>query len=97
MRSYREGFLTNLLNPKVAIFYLAFLPQFIRPGDPVLAKSLLMAGIHATEGLLWLSFLSLVLDRGRVLIQTGSLRRWLEGISGAVLVGLGIRLFFERR
>ena len=97
MRSYREGFLTNLLNPKVAIFYLAFLPQFIRPGDPVLAKSLLMAGIHATEGLLWLSFLSLVLDRGRALIQTGSLRRWLEGISGAVLVGLGIRLFFERR
>ncbi len=97
LRSYREGFLTNLLNPKVAIFYLAFLPQFIRPGDPVLAKSLLMAGIHATEGLLWLSFLSLVLDRGRALIQSGNLHRWLEGISGAVLVGLGIRLFFERR
>ena len=71
-RSYREGFLTNLLNPKVAIFYLAFLPQFILPGDPVLARSLLMAGIHAAEGLLWLGFLSLVLDRGRVLIQTGS-------------------------
>jgi threonine/homoserine/homoserine lactone efflux protein len=96
-RSYREGFLNNLLNPKVAIFYLAFLPQFIRPGDPVLAKSLLMAGIHAVEGLLWLGFLSLVLDRGRVLIQSGAVRRWLEGISAAVLVGLGIRLCFERR
>jgi threonine/homoserine/homoserine lactone efflux protein len=96
-RSYREGFLNNLLNPKVAIFYLAFLPQFILPGDSVLAKSLLMAGIHAAEGLLWLGFLSLVLDRGRALIQTGAVRRWLEGISAAVLVGLGIRLFFERR
>lgn len=96
-RSYREGLLTNLLNPKVAIFYLAFLPQFILPGEPVLAKSLLMAGIHAAEGLLWLGFLSLVLDRGRALIQTGAVRRWLEGISGAVLVALGVRLFFERR
>ena len=96
-RSYREGFLNNLLNPKVAIFYLAFLPQFILPGDSVLAKSLLMAGIHAVEGLLWLGFLSLVLDRGRALIQSGAVRRWLEGISAAVLVGLGIRLFFERR
>jgi RhtB (resistance to homoserine/threonine) family protein len=96
-RSYREGLLNNLLNPKVAVFYLAFLPQFIRPGDVVLAKSLLMAGIHAVEGLLWLGFLSLVLDRGRTLIQTGAVRRWLEGISGIVLVGLGVRLFFERR
>ena len=74
-RSYREGLLTNLLNPKVAIFYLAFLPQFILPGEPVLAKSLLMAGIHAAEGLLWLGFLSLVLDRGRTLIQTGAVQR----------------------
>ena len=96
-RSYREGLLTNLLNPKVAVFYLAFLPQFILPGEPVLAKSLLMAGIHAAEGLLWLGILSLVFDRGRALIQTGGARRWLEGISGAVLVGLGVRLFFERR
>jgi threonine/homoserine/homoserine lactone efflux protein len=96
-KSYSEGFLNNVLNPKVAIFYLAFLPQFIRPGDPVLAKSLMLAGIHAILGILWLGSLSFVLHKGRDLIQSGSLRHWLEGISGVVLIGLGVRLVFEKR
>ncbi|MCE1252334.1 MAG: LysE family translocator [Anaerolineae bacterium] len=95
--SFLEGFFTNILNPKVAIFYLAFLPQFIRPQDPVLIKSLGLAGIHAALGIIWLGSLSFVLHRGRSFIQTSAFRRWLEGISGLVLVGLGIRLVFEKR
>ena len=95
-RCFLEGFLSNVLNPKVAVFYLAFLPQFIGPKDPVLAKSLLLAGIHYSEGILWLLTLSIVLDRTRRFFLKSAVRRWLDGLCGVVLVGLGSRLALER-
>lgn len=96
-RCFREGLLCNVLNPKVAVFYLALLPQFIGPTDPVLAKSLLLAGIHYAEGILWLVAVSFVLDRTRRFFLGSAVRRWLDGLCGLVLVGLGARLAFERQ
>jgi threonine/homoserine/homoserine lactone efflux protein len=96
-RSFVEGALSNVLNPKVAIFYLAFLPQFIRPGDPILARSLLLAAIHVALGLVWLSIVAFgVGSLGRVATAT-RLRQRLEALTGLVLVGLGVRLALERR
>lgn len=97
LRSLLEGLLTNVLNPKVGLFYLAFLPQFIRPDDPVLARSLLLAGLHIGIGVVWLSLLSLSLVRIRPLVESRLWRARLEGASGAVLIALGIRLAAERR
>lgn len=96
-RCLREGFLSNLLNPKVAVFYLAFLPQFIAPGQPVLPKSLLLAAIHYVEGVLWLAAVSVAVDRTRRFFIRSAARRWLDGLCGALLVGLGLRLAVERR
>ena len=96
-KNFLEGFLTNILNPKVAVFYLAFLPQFIGPEDPVIVKSILLAGIHYVMGLIWLVSLSIFLDRVRRFIIKASVRRWLDGFCGAILVGLGLRLVFEDR
>ena len=94
---FLEGFLSNVLNPKAAVFYLAFLPQFIGPTEPVLTKSLLLASIHYVEGLLWLAALSVLLDHTRRFILHATVRRWLDGLCGAVLVGCGARLALERQ
>ncbi|HLQ05264.1 MAG TPA: LysE family translocator [Verrucomicrobiae bacterium] len=94
---YVQGLLNNLLNPKVAIFYLTFLPQFIDPAGDVLAQSLLFAVAHAVMGIVWLSAYAYVLARLSRLFARSGVRRWLERVTGVVLVGLGLRLAFERR
>ena len=97
LRSYREGLVTNVLNPKVAVFYLAVLPQFVQPGDPVLLKSWMLAGIHATLGIVWLAGLSCAFDRARSVLLGRRARRTLEGVSGMVLMAFGIGLAVESR
>ena len=93
--AFVQGFLNNVLNPKVALFYLTFLPQFINPGDNVLLKSLLLAGIHVTLGLTWLTTYAYAIDRLGRFVQGA--RRWLERATGVALLGLGVRLALERR
>jgi RhtB (resistance to homoserine/threonine) family protein len=96
-RSFREGLLTNLLNPKVIVFYLALLPQFISPGDAVLPKSLLLAAIHCLEGILWLGFVAWAVDRSRRFFLRPLLRRAMDALCGTVLVALGLRLALGQR
>jgi RhtB (resistance to homoserine/threonine) family protein len=96
-RSFNEGFLTNVLNPKVAIFYLAFLPQFVHPGDNLLVTYLLLAGIHMLLGCAWLGGLTFALDRVREPLTDRRVRRWLEAVTGTALMALGARLALERR
>jgi threonine/homoserine/homoserine lactone efflux protein len=97
LRSFLEGLLTNVLNPKVGLFYLALLPQFIRPDEPVFARSLLLGALHVGIGIVWLSLLSVSLVRIRPLVESRLWRARLEGASGAVLIALGVRLAAERR
>jgi len=95
--AFREGLITNLLNPKVAVFYVAFLPQFIAPDDAVLARSLLLACIHNALSLLWLGGLVLVISRGQRWVQKGETLTWLSRVSGGILIVLGVRLALESR
>jgi len=96
-RCFREGFLTNILNPKVIAFYLALLPQFIGPADPVLLKSLVLAAIHFVEGIAWFVIVAWIVDRSRRFFMQPDMRRWLDGICGTILIGLGLRLAMQER
>ena len=97
MRSFRQGILTNVLNPKVAIFYLTFLPQFIAPSDPVLLKSLGLASIHIAMGFMWLALYAWFLSGFRSVLNRPAVRGWIEGVTGSVLVLLGLRLAWDQR
>jgi RhtB (resistance to homoserine/threonine) family protein len=94
---FRQGVLTNLFNPKIAVFYSTFLPQFIEPGDPALALSLALAGVHIALGVAWLSLYAWLVDRAVAAFKGSGLRRALDAVTGTVLVGLGLRLAAERR
>jgi threonine/homoserine/homoserine lactone efflux protein len=90
LRPFRSGLLTNLLNPKIGVFYATLLPQFLRPGDPVLATSLLLAGIHALLGLVWLSLLATAAGRAAALLSRDRWRQRLERVTGVALLGFGV-------
>jgi len=90
--SYLQGLLTNALNPKIAVFYLAFLPQFLSPGDPVVLKSALLIGIHYLEGLVWLSLLAFSVGRLGKWLARPRVRRTLDAVLGATMIGFGLKL-----
>ena len=92
----RAGLVTNLLNPKVGVFYLSVMPLFLPAGLPALAGSLLLGAIHIGFGVVWLSLLVLVADRSSRFLQRPNIRRRLEQLSGVIFLGFGLRLALER-
>jgi threonine/homoserine/homoserine lactone efflux protein len=96
-RWFVRGLLTNLLNPKVGIFYVTFLPQFVPSGGSVGGYSLLFTIIHVMEGMIWLTLLTMAIRPIRVWLERPAVRRGLDRTTGAVLIGSGLALAFERR
>ena len=95
LRGWLTGAGTNLLNPKVGVFYIATIPQFIPAGTSPLLMGMLLAGVHCILAMIWFSAL---------IFATGFLSRWLkgartiriiDGITGTVLAGFGLKLALE--
>lgn len=96
-RSFSEGLVTNLLNPKMPLFYVTFLPQFIDPRGNVVVQSLLLASIHIAMAVVWLGSFAVFLDRLSGYLRRELIRRGLEAVTGALFVALGVRLAMEER
>ncbi len=89
--AFLEGFLTNALNPKVSMFYLAAFPQFIPLGEGVSAAFLLVF-VHSVINLLWFSGMVILLSRFMGLTRAGVFQRALKAVTGLVFVTFGIKL-----
>jgi threonine/homoserine/homoserine lactone efflux protein len=92
----RRGLLTNLLNPKIGVFYLSFLPQFIPAGVQVWSFSILLALIHATEGLLWFLLLTNATEFLSSWLRQRSAIKVLDSAMGAIFIGFGLKLAFDK-
>jgi len=94
-RSLREGFLSNILNPKTAIFYMAFLPQFINPAQSALLQSLFLAGLHFIIAMIWQCLLALMVKQLKIWLQRPRVSQIFDGVTGTVMIALGLRVAVE--
>lgn len=96
-RAYRTGILTNLTNPKAAVFIVSFLPQFVPEHAPVLLAILALAALHGAISISWYTILAWMVSRARQVFVRPAVRRRLEQVSGLVLLGFSVRLAVEHR
>jgi threonine/homoserine/homoserine lactone efflux protein len=92
-----QGVLSAVLNPKLAVFFLTFLPQFVDPDHLPAASMLAHGAVFVSMAAAWLTLWVLTLDRLAGVFRRSAVRAWLERATGAVLVGMGVRLALSQR
>jgi threonine/homoserine/homoserine lactone efflux protein len=95
--AYLSGLLSNLLNPKIGVFFVAFLPGFIPAGTPTAAFSLALGLWFLIETGAWLAALAWMTASGAGWLRRTAVQRWLERLTGMALIGIGLRLAAEAR
>ena len=93
---FRQGFLSAISNPKLGVFFVTFLPQFVVAGQAVLPRLLVLGVVFAVIGWIWMNLYGLFVTRLREVITAPRVRQWMQRITGVVLLGFGARLALER-
>jgi RhtB (resistance to homoserine/threonine) family protein len=96
-RGFRQGLISNLANPKIAVFFTSLVPQFVAAGDGVLLPSLLLGALFALMTVAWLCGYALVASKAAGLLTRPRVKAALDRVSGCVLIGLGLHIATERR
>ncbi|QIS13718.1 LysE family translocator [Nocardia arthritidis] len=86
------GLLTNLANPKLAVWAFAFYPQFVSAGSNILLTTVLLGLLHMVIDATWFTLLATFVGRARNFFNRTRVRQWLEGVTGTILIALGLRL-----
>jgi threonine/homoserine/homoserine lactone efflux protein len=94
---YRQGLLSNLGNPKIAVFFTGLLPEFVSSHVSVLGPFLLLGGMFVLMNVVWLCTYAVVAVKISSVLTRPSVKAALDSLTGVVLVGLGVRLALERR
>ncbi|ANC04946.1 lysine transporter LysE [Pseudomonas putida] len=94
---FLKGMMGNLLNPKVGIFYVSFLPQFIPQGQPLIAWTFGLVGIHVLLGLIWAVGLISATQSMAGVLRKGKVIQWMDRVTGMVFVLFAARLALSRR
>jgi threonine/homoserine/homoserine lactone efflux protein len=95
--AYLQGVISTVLNPKPALLFLTFLPQFVDASRAVLPQILFLAAVHIVVGLIWLTIYAHLIHRAHRTLTRADVKRWLEGATGVVLIALGLRVAVEQR
>ncbi|MFE8064786.1 LysE family translocator [Priestia aryabhattai] len=94
--SFKQGFLTNLLNPKIAVFFLTFLPQFVNPGSHTFMPFLILGMTYIVLTIVWYLFYIYLLNQISAFMKKPKTQKVIEGITGTILIGFGIKLALEK-
>ena len=93
---FKQGFLTNITNPKVAVFFLTFLPQFVDGSGDTFLPFLMMGMMYTVLTALWFVFYVYLLDKISAFMKKPKTKTVIEGLTGTVLIGFGIKLALEK-
>jgi threonine/homoserine/homoserine lactone efflux protein len=95
--AFRQGLISNLGNPKMAVFFVSLLPQFVLSGAGLLSTSLLLGCVFAFMTTTWLAAYATLVARAGDFLRKPRVRRTLEGVTGGVLITLGLRVATDPR
>jgi threonine/homoserine/homoserine lactone efflux protein len=97
LAAFRQGLISNLGNPKMAIFFASLLPQFVPAGVATFSALLFLGAVFVVMGFVWLTLYAVVIAKAGDFLRRPLVRRMIEGVSGTVLIGLGIRIAAEQK
>jgi threonine/homoserine/homoserine lactone efflux protein len=95
-RAFAQGLISDLGNPKMAVFFASLLPQFAAPGDGMFPALMSLGLVFSLMTFVWLVAYAFVIAKAGEVLHRPAIRRWIEAVTGTLLVALGLRIAAER-